>query len=128
VVTSENALIVRRLVNSRRIVLIWRPMRNSYMLQMPQRGDYNCATTLLVSIWKPKEGWIVDSIFSFHMCTRNEYFENIVLVDGRVVHLGGTKTSKVQGMRTVHLKMIGGYEFLLHDVKYIPKFMHFFNL
>jgi hypothetical protein len=47
--------------------------------------------------WEPKEDCVVDYKYSFHMCLRKEYFENLELVESGVVHLGDGKTIKVQG-------------------------------
>jgi len=82
---------------------------------------YESAGALVVTSWEPKKSWVLDSGCSYHMCPRKEYFETLTLKEGGVVRLGNSKACKVQGMGTVRLKMFDGREFLLKDVRFVPK-------
>jgi hypothetical protein len=58
---------------------------------------------------------------SYHMCLMKEYFETLELKEGGVVHLRNDKALKVQGTSLICLRMFDNHEFILQDVRYVPK-------
>jgi len=58
---------------------------------------------------------------SYHMCPMEQSFETLKLKEGGVVHLKNDKACKVQGLSFVHLMMFDNREFILQDVKCVPK-------
>jgi len=74
-----------------------------------------------VTSWEPEKDWVLDSGCSYHICLRKEYFERLELKEGGVVFLGNNKACKIQGMGIIRLKMFDDRDFLLKDVRYIPK-------
>lgn len=61
-----------------------------------------------------------DSSYSYHTCSRIEYFETLKSEQDEVVLLGENKAYKVYGTGTIRSKVFDYHEFLLHTVKYIP--------
>ena len=63
----------------------------------------------------------MDSGCSYHNSPRKDYFETLELKPAGAVLLGDNYPYKVQGIGTVRLKMFDNREYLLKNVRYIPK-------
>lgn len=54
--------------------------------------SYDNASALVVSSVETAKGWVLDSVCSYNMCSRKEYFETLKLEQGEVFFLGDNKT------------------------------------
>jgi len=63
----------------------------------------------------------MDSGCSYHGSSRKDYFETLELKPAGTALLGDNHPCKVQGIGTVRLKMFDNREYLLKNVRYIPK-------
>lgn len=63
------------------------------------------------------------SCFSYHIYRRKLYFETLKLKQAGVVILGDNKVGKVHGIGMVMLKMFDDLELLLHNARYMRRYV-----
>lgn len=63
----------------------------------------------------------MDSGFYYHVYLIKKYFEILYMEQGGVVLFSKNRACKVFGIDTVRLKMFDDCEFLLYNVRYVPK-------
>ncbi|MCI25391.1 hypothetical protein A2U01_0046582, partial [Trifolium medium] len=83
------AILMFRMMDKTLSVVIWY-LRDKKLMEILKKK------ALVVSNWEPVESLVMNSGCSYHMCSKKEYFETLVLLKGGVVHLGDGKACKVQ--------------------------------
>lgn len=76
----------------------------------------------MVSGLDAEEGYVVNSIFSYHLCPRKEYCDTLKLKQGSLVLFGDNNAWKVYAICTFILKMFNDREFLCYNVIYVSEF------
>lgn len=83
--------------------------------------DYESVGTLIITNLETKKRWGMNSIRSYHTCSRKEYFEILKKGEGGDVRLSNNKGWKVHGIGMTRLKMLDNHEFLLRNQRDVPK-------